>query len=626
MASGEIDSSENTRYLTEYEEVYVHKSKQLNDCLGLDRGLALNERPKMQSFQVSQKKGHFEYWEELFIELEGNPDTLQVLKRNFEDTINKHDVTKLCVPIINEIKKLPDGTEQVFEFYIESDRMECTHEKIANIFNNITQGSFIRKLTKPDSKGHMKVLIYKYNSETQLWDNTTDLKTHFINTMKLYRALLCKTRVNDIPLNKDAFEEHYTEKDKDEKGIYFKRQKIYCNYMECNTHINAIIDIFKSIVTVEETLLDLEPEYDKYICFRNGIYNLDTLEFRRRDISDRFTESLDWDYAKTYNKCVYDDINTFFTKLQPDSEQRTFTVSFLKYCLHGGNPQTLFKVNIGYSARNGKTSEMKLFQTAFPMYTEKLHKSIFNLDCSKFHKYAHKLVTRPIRLAYINELDDSKLDGEKLKDFSDDGTDLGVEEMYGTMCENQRIQCKLITTSNKDMNVDFDEGVLSRFKMQKYESRFVAANEVDASKHWYLVDPTWVNTRFSQSQYKLAFFHFLLNVGITPVQTPEANVCLVKEQLEENDEFIPKLEQYFKVTGDHNDRVSALELRKYFCGEHNDKMSVMTLNGHFKRLTLKLGIKYDKDGSVNSTRKVYRGLRKYTESERFEMEGGDNPE
>tara|TARA_B100000795_G_scaffold162742_1_gene122255 strand:- start:525 stop:2375 length:1851 start_codon:yes stop_codon:yes gene_type:complete len=608
----------NTRYdLTEDEELIVHE---------LATTQLVDERPKMRSFQENLKRGQFEYWEELYIELDGKCDTLKDLQCNFKNNIDVHDVTKLCVPIIHEIKKLPEGKTRVFEYYIERDNMKCTHLTVASIFNNITQGSYIRKQCKPDSKGHMKVLIYRYNSETQLWDNTTDLKTHFIHTMKLYCALLCQKRVNDIPLNKDTFEENYTEKDKDEKGIYLKRLKMYCNFMECNSHINAIIDIFKSLVTVEDTLLDLEPEYDKYICFRNGIYNLDTSEFRRRDISDRFTESLDWDYGKHYNYACYGVISEFFTKLQPDLEQRTFTVSFLKYCLRGGNPQAMFKMNIGYTARNGKTSEMKIFQTAFPMYTETLHKSIFNVGCPKFHKYAYKLVTRPIRLAIINELDDSKLDGELLKNFADDETELGVEEMYGTMCENQRIQCKLITTSNKDPNVTIDEGVFSRFKMQKYESRFVSAEEIDETKHWYLVDPTWVKTRLSQDSYKLAFFHFLLNEGITPVKTPKANICLVKEQLEENDEFIPKLEQYFKVTGDHNDRIAALELRKYFCGEHNDKMSVLTLNGHFKRLTAKLGIKYDKDGSVNSTRKVYRGLRKYTESERFEMEGGENPE
>ena len=54
---------------------------------------------------------------------------------------------------------------------------------------------------------------------------------------------------------------------------------------------------------------------------------------------------------------------------------------------------------------------------------------------------------------------------------------LNVEEMYGTMCENQRIQCKLITTSNKDPNLKLDGGLMSRIKIQKYESRFVQTSE-----------------------------------------------------------------------------------------------------------------------------------------------------
>ena len=113
-------------YFTEDEELIVHNLEQM-----------FGQRPKMKSTQNILKRQQFEYWEEIFIKLDGNPDTLKDLKRNFEENVNKYHVTKLCVPIINEIKKLPNGTGNVFEFYIEKDRMECTHEKVANIFNHI---------------------------------------------------------------------------------------------------------------------------------------------------------------------------------------------------------------------------------------------------------------------------------------------------------------------------------------------------------------------------------------------------------------------------------------------------------------------------------------------------------
>ena len=92
-------------------------------------------------------------------------------------------------------------------------------------------------------------------------------------------------------------------------------------------------------------------------------------------------------------------------------------------------------MNIGYTAANGKTTEMDIHEKAFPLYTEKLDRTIFSKTCTKRHKYANKLVTCPIRLAYINELDDSKLDEDFLKDFAD-GKDLPLEQMYGTMCNN----------------------------------------------------------------------------------------------------------------------------------------------------------------------------------------------
>ena len=64
-----------------------------------------------------------------------------------------------------------------------------------------------------------------------------------------------------------------------------------------------------------------------------------------------------------------------------------------------------------------------------------------------------KLVTEPIRLAYINELDENQLDVEFIKDCCDNNATIPLDKMYGTMCENARIQATFITTSNRDPNL-----------------------------------------------------------------------------------------------------------------------------------------------------------------------------
>ena len=78
----------------------------------------------------------FDYWEGMYEELNGNPNTSKNLRTCFLKVIRKSNYDVLCVPIIHEIKKLQGGESKVFEHYIEKDKMECTHLKVANFFLN----------------------------------------------------------------------------------------------------------------------------------------------------------------------------------------------------------------------------------------------------------------------------------------------------------------------------------------------------------------------------------------------------------------------------------------------------------------------------------------------------------
>ena len=323
------------------------------------------------------------------------------------------------------------------------------------------------------------------------------------------------------------------------------------------------------------------------------------------------TQALHFDYSPEFNTTAYDDINVFFKKLQPDPEQRIFTISFLKYCLKGGNEQSKFKMNIGSTGANGKTSEMECFQKAFPIYTTKLHRSSFTKNCTKLHKYMFKLVSEPIRLAYINELDENQLDVEFIKDCCDDNATIPLDKMYGTMCENSRIQAKFITTSNKDPNLQSESALTRRMLVQNYESRFVSEELVDEKKNLYLMDTAWVKTRFSQDKFCLAFFHYLRCTGVVPLKVPKSNEQLSLETLNESDEFLSTLTTHFVITEFKDDRVSRDELQKYFPG-----VSLRAVHSNIKRL----GIKYDKNTTMRGARGVYRGIRKLNAEEIAELQ------
>lgn len=160
-----------------------------------------------------------------------------------------------------------------------------------------------------------------------------------------------------------------------------------------------------------------------------------------------------------------------FVKLQPIKEQRDFTLGFLSYSLSGDTSKQIFKMNIGYSASNGKSTELKIHDNTFPIYTTKLEKDTFMLGNTKRHKSISCCLKQPIRLAYIEELQQKKLDGDFLKDWVD-GNKITNEVLYG-YTECKKIQAKLMTCSNKDLKIDSDEGVLRRGKVQFYNSQFL---------------------------------------------------------------------------------------------------------------------------------------------------------
>ena len=159
------------------------------------------------SYEVRLKFIMFMHWSEVFLDLGGSPETQVKLKLEFENTKTEN---KNCDKILNEIRKLPGGKKKIFEHYMTYDAMKCNHQDIAELFKRITEGTFISKKTKTDSKGNQKTLIYKYDDTLQLWDNTANLKSYFITVMNAYMDRLCRT--SEKILNKKAFEEAYFEK------------------------------------------------------------------------------------------------------------------------------------------------------------------------------------------------------------------------------------------------------------------------------------------------------------------------------------------------------------------------------------------------------------------------------
>ena len=393
----------------------------------------------------------------------------------------------------------------------------------------------------------------------------------------------------------------------DDKGVVDKIKKKQASILGLNSSIKKMT----FIANVSSMLKNkLATQFDKRefdigiqdlynINFKNGVYDVKNKLFRQRTESDYITKILDYDYTPIdkISSDIHDNVRLFFERIQPDPEQRLFTLSYLAYCITGSTSKQKFKMNIGYTASNGKSTEVAVHEKVFPIYTKKLDKKTFDKDFQKRHKFIISCLNEPIRLAYLEELsNDKKLDAEFLKDWID-GKKLTCEIMFGTSMEHS-IQAKIMTCSNHSFKVDTDEGVMRRGLLQFYNSKFVSDESlVDESKHIYKGIEAF-EKMFDDDDYKNAYFHLLLK-HVDELHIPKKNVDDFRDAAEQGDSLQTAIEDNYVITNNVNDFVSKHELTADLYPNSWDKISDKLKS---------LGLRYDKNKMINSNRGCFSGI------------------
>lgn len=321
--------------------------------------------------------------------------------------------------------------------------------------------------------------------------------------------------------------------------------------------LRDITTLLQPMLCRDDIEFDTDPKHDNHLNFRDGVFDLKSNTLRPRCREDYFTECLPWN-------CLYgswcgdiDKAMCMLQHIQPDYKQHKLQMTWLKSCLYAKN-NGFFKINLGKTARNGKTTEMGIFKDCFPMYSSELPNSFFEKNNAKRHKFIHNFLTKPIRFAFIEEMKVKTQDSDEVKRFVDGG-EIVNEQMYGTTLTG-RLQAKLTVSSNNDASMDVDNGIIRRGVRQEYTSRFIDyKDEVDYAQHIYLAED--VRKQFENDEYKRAFFHYLIQFDAS--ELPE----LIKEGQKEFAEMIQGtdpihqiIEEKIDVTKNHGDYITRKEL------------------------------------------------------------------
>ena len=421
----------------------------------------------------------------------------------------------------------PDGYNNWIEKYIkfiDSSTLEQGENDVA-------------KHIAPQLKDKLKYcnkIWYYCDNKLNLWEQSTEppfsiVITHLQNEIAYSRSRIEVMFAEDI---KNAVDEAYRNNLEDKRtraiNIYNKAYRD-----ATGSHFSSqLLKILKYELHQKDfnEMLDNNP-YE--IAYRNGILNLNTLQFREGLLaSDYITKTIPFDYEVALETDVAKVREEIKKICNYNETHLNYYLSILGYSLTGdASRKQEFYYLRGQKASNGKSVVFENLSEIMPNYVGKIQNDIFDKKNTTRHKSVE--VWSGLRLGWTNELTTEKKDAEFLKDVSD-GTSIKYKKMYGTE-QKMPISFKPFVVSNHTINIDSDAGVKRRNRILQMDSDFIENLEVEDFKQCRFKkdDAFGLSLR---TTYKHALLHLLFSYSKKFVENNYQLCEYPKEWKDESDE------------------------------------------------------------------------------------------
>jgi len=298
------------------------------------------------------------------------------------DITNQKNLFNITINNYNYINNPDDEEDELkFEGIILNDDNEL---------NNL----LIESLRYSNGNAHdiAQILFYLYKNDfryditfkcwyyyTNYWTkNNTKLKTKISNEIyeiyKLARFRLLKNKIKNIKNSSEITPEH-----KMSLRIKNLLPKLKDSHFKSNIMTEAI-EIFSDYCNNFADILNT----NKYLIgFNNGVYDFNSMQFRKGKYYDYISMTVDYEYfdntSNYFIKEKENKLNNFLQEIQPDDKQLKYLLKILASCLVGENVDHIFTVLLG-KGRNGKSKLNDLLAVTFGNY---------------YSSFNTKLLTRP---------------------------------------------------------------------------------------------------------------------------------------------------------------------------------------------------------------------------------------
>lgn len=224
-----------------------------------------------------------------------------------------------------------------------------------------------------------------------------------------------------------------------------------------------------------------QVDANKYLlCFKNGVVDFKTKEFRTGYPQDYITKSTGIDYIE-YNQTAYNitisEIISFMEKLFPDPSLNKYMWDHLASCLIGTNLNQTFNIYRG-SGSNGKSILTDLMSQSLGDYKGTVPITLVTEKRSGIGGTSSEVIQlKGIRYAVMQEPSkDSKINEGVMKELTG-GDPVQGRALY---CESEIFepQFKLVVCTNSLFEINSqDDGTWRRIRICDFSSKFIDENE-----------------------------------------------------------------------------------------------------------------------------------------------------
>lgn len=310
------------------------------------------------------------------------------------------------------------------------------------------------------------------------------------------------------------------------------------------------------------------------IGFDNGVYDLDTAQFRQGEPDDYVSMSVGYNYTPTVDPFIRKRIIDFFHSIQPNEAMSNYIINVCAYMLDGYKHMEYLWFFTG-KGRNGKGVTSKLMSKTFGEYSYQPKASVFTTDTVDRGSTTSEEVAKMKgkRCVMGSEPPETAFVVSRLKNWRGND-DIQARGLYKEAIEFSPHFGIIISMNDAPALDKVDKAFAKTLKVVHFPYEFVDHEPLD--EHERRVDPELKerfekDTRYHQQFMLLLIEHY--HKYIRPngkrimLPDPPEVAYTTNEYIEDNNQIGVWLQEHYEITNDPNDKIRTMTLYHDFIND-----------------------------------------------------------